>query len=616
MKRNIVKVGMLMLLVMALLLSSLAITGLDQDAQAATKKLKQLKFKASTVYLAPGGSYQLKPVFVPSNATYRTIDEWGIVQSTLIGNTDDAISIDSNGLLKAKADAQVGARIRVYAKSGTKYAYAWVTVKVSKVSSITLKRKSYKTSLKYADRIGETKKLDMAYGMKLIPYYAANQEILWESTKPDVASVDQNGMVTMLNEGTTYIYARATDESNKYARCKVTVTAYRAKSITVKNGGLITLDANQVIGDAIGATVSPDTATYPAVTYTTRDTNVCTVDSDGKITAGAKGVTYIDMTTDNGRIKKSFKVQVRTANAPSFSMSAVGDIVMGDDPRRTSNFYKWLKKHTADGNSIFKEAKPFFDNTDITIANLESPLTSRSMQKKGLGFRGKKSNATLIKDGGITHVNIANNHIRDCGGGGYSDTKSALRSSGVTYNGFNYSEKKIVEINGIRVGLIGFQTGSYGATSASIKRDIGKMKSKDGCEVVIASIHFCEVPMYTYKVRSKQKSEARAAISAGADVVLGTHPTYTSGIEYYKGKYINYCQGTFVSAGKTAVGSRKTYIMQQRFVVHEGFVEAQGFTIIPFWNSPDKKENQVFPTYLTNQADIDAVVAQVRKYSP
>ena len=57
----------------------------------------------------------------------------------------------------------------------------------------------------------------------IIPSDATQQKIEWMSDNEHIASVDNNGTITAYNEGTTLIYAIATDESNVTAECEVTV---------------------------------------------------------------------------------------------------------------------------------------------------------------------------------------------------------------------------------------------------------------------------------------------------------------------------------------------------------------------------------------------------------
>jgi poly-gamma-glutamate synthesis protein (capsule biosynthesis protein) len=51
---------------------------------------------------------------------------------------------------------------------------------------------------------------------------------------------------------------------------------------------------------------------------------------------------------------------------------------------------------------------------------------------------------------------------------------------------------------------------------------------------------------YTKDPTAEQQRIARAAIDAGADMVLGNHPHWTQGIETYKGRLLIYSFGNFI----------------------------------------------------------------------
>src|SRR5574344_412871 len=55
------------------------------------------------------------------------------------------------------------------------------------------------------------------------PSSATFRNVTWESSRPSVATVDNTGHITALSVGITYIYARAKDDSGKYAVCRVNV---------------------------------------------------------------------------------------------------------------------------------------------------------------------------------------------------------------------------------------------------------------------------------------------------------------------------------------------------------------------------------------------------------
>ena len=57
----------------------------------------------------------------------------------------------------------------------------------------------------------------------IYPSTASNKNVVWESSDPSVATVDDNGMVTALKKGTAKITVKAMDGSNVSASCTVTV---------------------------------------------------------------------------------------------------------------------------------------------------------------------------------------------------------------------------------------------------------------------------------------------------------------------------------------------------------------------------------------------------------
>lgn len=516
--------------------------------------------------------------------------------------TGGALASDSKGVAP-HLPLTARARIELMAKGGL-------------VSSVKFKSSSISLTLTGQNR---PRQVDLMSRVTIKPASAENKALAWSSSNEYVASVDpETGALLVKNEGSARITATATDGSNRSGSVKITAKAVRVKSIEVAGGGIYTLDAGMNGQSLIGASVKPANATYPELSYASDRPDVASVDEQGRVSTHASGVATVTVSADGGKKTKNVSVRVRSQNPRSFTLSAVGDIVMGDDPRRYSDekkstFYRNFNRHVAEGRNVFENARPYFNKTDLTIANLEVTLTNRNSNlRKTLAFRGKPSTANHIAAGGVNFLNLANNHTIDYGDSGYNDTKNALKRAGVGYNGFNYSGSTVQTINGIEVGMIGFVTGPYGATNSSIKRDVKKLKAR--CDVVVVSIHFTDLPMGTSQTKSAQKSHSRAAIDAGADVVLGHHQAMIGGLEIYKGKYIAYGLGTFVSAGKNPNLGKLTFIFQQKFLVHEGFAESADLTVVPFWASSVKTENDVMPTK-PSLADQETIVSRIRKYS-
>ena len=147
------------------------------------------------------------------------------------------------------------------------------------------------------------------------PETATDKTVTWESNNPDVAAVDQRGNVKAVASGTATINVTANDGSGQKASCTVTVT----QPVTG-----VTLDSTELslyTGESktLTATVAPDNATNKAVTWESSNTEVATVDNNGKVTAVSAGTATITVTTTDGE-----KIATCTVNVtePSYSITA------------------------------------------------------------------------------------------------------------------------------------------------------------------------------------------------------------------------------------------------------------------------------------------------------
>ena len=133
------------------------------------------------------------------------------------------------------------------------------------------------------------------------PSDATIQNVTWESSNTEVATVDATGKVTAIGAGTATITVTTAD-GGKTATCVVTVTA-----ATVPVTG-VTLSQNEAHlyynrtpnTLTLTATVAPDNATNKDVTWTSSDSIVATVDQNGVVTALARGTAVITATAADG----------------------------------------------------------------------------------------------------------------------------------------------------------------------------------------------------------------------------------------------------------------------------------------------------------------------------
>ncbi|MCI8408102.1 MAG: Ig domain-containing protein [Lachnospiraceae bacterium] len=124
----------------------------------------------------------------------------------------------------------------------------------------------------------------------------ATTTVAWKSMDTGIAIVNSSGLITAKKAGTTYIVVTSADGYS--ANCKVVVTQQAEK---IK---LSVVKLSLGVGNSynVGTTITPKDATDKTVTWTSQDTSVAKVTSDGKITGVAVGNTVIAAKIKSGEV--------------------------------------------------------------------------------------------------------------------------------------------------------------------------------------------------------------------------------------------------------------------------------------------------------------------------
>jgi poly-gamma-glutamate capsule biosynthesis protein CapA/YwtB (metallophosphatase superfamily) len=237
-----------------------------------------------------------------------------------------------------------------------------------------------------------------------------------------------------------------------------------------------------------------------------------------------------------------------------------------------------------DPASIFEHVADLLKTGDVAFCQLEAVLSERGspLPQARLPCRGRPSVARAIKDAGFDVVSFASNHCLDLGREAFFDTISVLEEEGLSVVGAgrNIDEARkpaILDCSGTRVAFLAYNSILPHGFWADLHRpgcapmrgltlyeqiehdqpgtpcrvhtfahrdDLGALQddivqAKSRADLVIVSmhwgIHFIPAVLADY-----QRDVAHAAIDAGADLILGTHPHILKGIEVYGGKVIFY----------------------------------------------------------------------------
>ena len=165
----------------------------------------------------------------------------------------------------------------------------------TRVTGVTLDKKELKLG------VGDTQRLIAS----VAPTTATNKKVLWKSSNENVATVSETGVVTAKALGAAIITA-ATEDGNKVATCPVTVLV-PLQSIALSSS---TLRLTRGETATLTATVTPENATYPTVVWTSDNSKIASVSSNGVVTANDRGNCVITAASEDGTIVATCVVAV------------------------------------------------------------------------------------------------------------------------------------------------------------------------------------------------------------------------------------------------------------------------------------------------------------------
>ena len=304
------------------------------------------------------------------------------------------------------------------------------------------------------------------------------------------------------------------------------------------------------------------------------------------------------------------------------TLTAVGDVTIGRNVQHSgaSIFEKELKKQNGDINFIFRNVKAIFEEDDLTIANFEGVLADSysipsSKKNNDYLFLGSPSYAEALSNNSVEAVTMENNHINDFGDDGIASTIAAMESVGVVWS--NKDHMGVYEVNGVHIGMLAYQIvpplRSDEMQASELQNKVAEdiAAAKETCDIVTVSFHWGKELDYTPRNESpySQVTLGRAAIDAGADLVLGHHSHRINPIECYKGRYIVYSLANCSFAGNNKPSDMCTFIFQCRFRIKDGEIIDNPFRIIPCRISSRKDYNDFAITPFTETANINTVIS-------
>jgi poly-gamma-glutamate synthesis protein (capsule biosynthesis protein) len=198
----------------------------------------------------------------------------------------------------------------------------------------------------------------------------------------------------------------------------------------------------------------------------------------------------------------------------------------------------------------FEDVTPIFAEGDWVVGNLETTLAGADLKYSGFPrFNSPPELAADLREAGFHLLSTANNHSLDRGWSGIVRTLDNLRRAGLTPVGTAADPEEarrpvIVERNGIRLGFLAYTYGTNGIPMPKdkpfavnlidtdrIRGDIARTRQA-GADAVAVFLHFGTE--YQKWPNDDQRAVARAAVEAGAHLVIGSHPHVVQPYEFWE----------------------------------------------------------------------------------
>lgn len=225
----------------------------------------------------------------------------------------------------------------------------------------------------------------------------------------------------------------------------------------------------------------------------------------------------------------------------------------------------------------FSFVRDIFKSSDFVIGNLETTISDNTPyagEYHRINYRyhcnGPEAYLDALRYAGYDALVTANNHDCDSGVVGIKDTADALSRHGFAYTGtcFDDNRAMLVNVNGIRIGILSYVTTCYGMednlTDEGVSKYLNKFDEKTaredvawararGAEFIVAYIHWGID--YEEEPNDSQKAYLTSLGESGVDYIVGSHTHCLQRFDRYErsdGKIIplTFSMGNFVTNEK------------------------------------------------------------------
>ena len=382
--------------------------------------ITSLDLNTHNIQLNINDTRQLQAIIDPITATegvvWRSLDE-------------SIVTVDQNGRVTAIGLGKT--TITVRNEGQTMGAVCYVTVKDDSIEPISVTGVRLNKNIMTLE-IDEEERLTAT----ISPTEASNKEVTWSSSNPNVATIDQNGLVKGKNKGNTLITV-TTNDGNKKDTCVVTVNKVN-HSFTENPKISITQKTHTMYAGTSYKLDYSVTPTNTEVIWSSSNTNILTV-ANGEVKAKREGTAIVTLSTKDGSIKDTVTINVKKKDALTSSSTSSSASLSSSSSKPNSQTQITI---TLDKKEL------------SVIKGQESKLIAKvTGSSKEVVWKSSNENIATVKDGIVTGINEGKTVIiAEVKGTGIStkcnvniilETEKGIKFSSEEYNVYLEEEKEL-----------------------------------------------------------------------------------------------------------------------------------------------------------------------------
>jgi len=251
----------------------------------------------------------------------------------------------------------------------------------------------------------------------------------------------------------------------------------------------------------------------------------------------------------------------------------------------------------SDPQAIYGDVLPLLQEADLTLVNMEAPLSDIGSEacKSGAVFKGSACHVKGLTAVPFSAVTLGNNHMFDFGVEGFQQTVRVLDRHGIARTGAGMTKAEaqaplMMEAKGVRIAIVNISEGED-LTAAGPGPGVAGWDIKGACtriknlkknttralHAVIAVVH-CGLEYIPFAPEYATNAFRKLA-HAGADAVIGHHPHVPQGLFFHKNTPVCCSLGNFIFYQPTNFFWRKLGYLVRLHISKKGLA---GLDIEPY----------------------------------